>query len=331
MPQSSPSARTEEAFRLALARLRHDPVQQHFSSDLAEAATDRWAQHYGLLDPPGAAERLQCIRCGSCAAHTYPTASAELVELGANLIAWLFLFDDRYGEARELPEMVQQFEYCEAVLNGAPSLSSDAFLRALGDLRARSIKLGATPAWLARFAESLGKYFNGCLLEFPYRLQNRPPTLAAYRQLRCLSIGIYPVLDLVELGAGAPSPAARFRLGELRFLAALLCAWVNDLYSHRKEVGDRDPLNLVSVLRRAHTLEVADAYQTAVDLYHADLDHFSARVEALLRAPDASEVDREIARGIAHWVHGNCAWTRTSGRYRSRVVSTPLRSLAPSS
>jgi hypothetical protein len=319
MPRLVDPAAVDEAAHRAVERLQHEPVQRHFSSDLAEAATQNWARRFQLVDDP---ERLQRIRCGSCAGHTYPRASPELVELGANLIAWLFLFDDKYGEGRSLPEMILAFERCEAVLRDG-RVANDPFARALDDLRARAIALGATSTWQMQLAESLGKYFNGCVLEFPHRMQNRPPTLSTYRQLRCWSIGVYPVFDLVELSEGEPSAKARFRLGELRFYGALLCAWVNDIHSHRKEEGDRDPLNLVTVMRRERALEIDEAYGAAVDLYHEDLEKFSRACEALAAASDVSAIDRSIARGLSDWVHGNCAWTRTSGRYRnvSRVNS----------
>lgn len=315
MPRLVDPAAVDEAARHAVERLQHEPVQRHFSSDLAEAATQLWARRFALVDD---AEKLQRIRCGSFAAHTYPRASVELVELGANLIAWLFLFDDAYGEGRSLPEMILAFERSEAVLRDG-RVANDAFARALDDLRARAVKLGATPAWLSQFAESLGKYFNGCVLEFPHRMQNRPPTLSTYRQLRCWSIGAYPVFDLIELSEGEPSAKARFRLGELRFLGALLCSWVNDIHSHRKEQHDSDPINLVTVLRKGRAIEIDEAYPAAVELYHEDLEKFSRACEALIAAPDVTDVDRAIARGLSDWVHGNCAWTRTSGRYRNLV------------
>jgi len=314
-------AAVDEAARRASERLHHDPVQRHFSSDLAETATRLWARRFELIDDP---DRLHRISCGSFAAHTYPRASVELVELGANLIAWLFLFDDRHGEGKALPEMVITFERCEAVIREG-RVSADPFSRALADLRERAVRLGASDDWLAGFAESLGRYFSGCVLEFPHRMQNRPPTLSTYRQLRCWSIGAYPVFDLIELAEGAPSYQARFRLGELRFLGALLCSWVNDIYSHRKEQHDCDPLNLVTVLARERSLDIEDAYDAAVDLYHEDLGKFSSACEALIGVGDVNDIDRSIARGLADWVHGNCAWTRTSGRYRAEVTSNEPR------
>jgi Terpene synthase family 2, C-terminal metal binding len=316
MPRLVDPAAVDETARRAVERLRHEPVQLHFSSDLAEAATQLWARRHGLVDADGAAERLQRIRCGSFAAHTYPRASVELVELGANLIAWLFLFDDKHGESSDLREMIRAFERCEAVLRDGAVTEGGAFERALADLRARALKLGGDAGWLGRFSESMGRYFNGCVLEYPYRLQNLPPTLATYRQLRCWSIGAYPVFDLIELSEGEPTPPARFRLGELRYLGALLCSWVNDIHSHRKEEVAQDPLNLVTVLERERGLALEEAYEAAVDVYHVDLDRFNAAAEALVAAKDATAADHNIARALSEWVHGNCVWTRTSGRYR---------------
>ena len=62
------------------------------------SANAAWAKSFGLVSDDLSIARLAAIRCASCAAHTYANAPEAVVQLGADLITWLFLFDNRYGE-----------------------------------------------------------------------------------------------------------------------------------------------------------------------------------------------------------------------------------------
>ena len=54
-----------------------------------------WVAKFGLVSGGHALAKVRGIRCGSCAAHAYPQAPAEVVSLAAKLISWLFLFVPR--------------------------------------------------------------------------------------------------------------------------------------------------------------------------------------------------------------------------------------------
>lgn len=284
----------------------------------AERQVVAWAVEHELVGGTRRA-RFAAIRCGSCAAHTYPRASRTLVELGADLIGWLFLFDDAYGERADgLPGLerdLQTFEplLFDGVLPDAPS----PYHRALADLRARIVGL-SEERFAVRFAYSMRRYFDGCLLEFPYRTTGRSPSLSVYRSLRRWSIGVQPVLDSVELGLPRPldtEMGKKEALWVLRNRAATLCAWANDLYSFDKERRDRDPLNLVSVLLRERGLGVELALADAVRLYNADLAAFDAACLAFLDTGTTSSLETSYVRGVRDWVFGNHQWTRQSRRY----------------
>jgi 5-epi-alpha-selinene synthase len=295
-------------------------VKPHACMAEAEAATVEWAARWGLVRNEVEAARLGGIRCGSCAAHTYANQPADVVKMGAQLIAWLFLFDDAYGESGDLDAMPAVFESFEALLfgRGLPAEPS-AFHLSLADLRDRLIARANDVTWPQRFAYSLRRYFDGCLLEYPYRRTQRSPSLSVYRSVRRWSIGVQPVLDLVELGLPyrlTPEMSAKRQMWELRDRAAMLCAWANDLYSFEKERDAGDPLNLVSVLRAERRLPIDRTFADAVGIYNDDLAAFEQVMQEFLADPRTCGLERSYLDGVCDWIHGNHVWTRECRRYR---------------
>lgn len=301
------------------AQMHGGPVEPHPCAAEIEHLNHAWALRFGLIDHR-TSPMLARIGCGNCAAHTYPRASARVVEIGANLISWLFLFDDAWGEGgptRDPAVMRILFARIEAQILGAPTGES-CFERALDDLQTRLSQF-VDAGWRERFAESMARYFDGCLLELPFRLARRSPRLREYRSLRRWSIGCFLVFDLVELTFDAPLDAAmagKSDLCELRDLAAELCAWVNDIWSYEKEHGDEDLLNLVAVLQHDRKLTLPHAFAAAAALYNDDLQSFRVLRERFVARPTTSAREVAYADGLLAWVNGNHAWTQTSHRYR---------------
>lgn len=281
-----------------------------------EAATIQWTQRQHLVDARGAA-RLARIGCGSCAAHTYAGASRALVQLGAELIAWLYLFDDAHGEQGD----EAAFAAAVAVAGGAelPDRASP-FLRALDDLcRRAAVRAGA--GWRARFATALAFYFEGCRRELPYRASGLAPGLSVYREVKLRSVGVAPVFALLQIESGLDAVEARgAALAAIERDAMFLCAWVNDIFSFEKEQAEGDPLNLVHVLAVERGLDPAAAFDAAAALYREDHARFASGAAAFLDDASRSEAEHRYVRGMMTWVRGNLAWTVTSGRYGSPAV-----------
>ena len=77
------------------------------------------------------------------------------------------------------------------------------------------------------------------------------------------------MLDLIEPALGTTLPTEvveqQSTWAELRELAVHLCAWTNDIYSFNKECGERDPINLIQVLRQEHGIDAeAGPYATGL-------------------------------------------------------------------
>jgi hypothetical protein len=308
-----------ELIQTSAAAMRIRPVTPHGHAREADAECARWVVAHELVSGKRSLDRFARILCGSCAAHTYPTAPAPVVELGAHVIGWLFLFDDAYGEGkadREMRALMARFAAYETTLRtGRLPLDPTAFHHGLLDIRRQGLERGGAE-WLSRFADSMARYFDGCVLELPHRRGNTQPSIEEYRKLRSWSIGTLPVFDLIELATGhvlPPEEAWLPALADLRERAALLCAWVNDVYSHAKEARDNDPLNLVSILSEQSGLTMPEAFGAAAEVFNADLGEFEIESAAILTS--ASPGLRAYVHGLADWVHGNAAWTSASRRY----------------
>ena len=87
-----------------LFSLQGNPWTASIYLDEVRKKNEKWALDEGLISSPVALRHFLRIDCASFAAHTYPTSKKDMISLGADLIAWLFLFDDYYGEARYISD-----------------------------------------------------------------------------------------------------------------------------------------------------------------------------------------------------------------------------------
>ncbi len=308
------------------SRMRAGSTEPSVFEAIAARASVEWAGRWGLAHGHRELAKVEAIRCGSCAAHAYPSASSDVVIVAAKLITWLFLFDDAYGESLEVRDEREKIEifasYETAIRTGVVPSKATSFHAALVDLMDSCTAL-ADSDWLARFADSMGVYFAGCMLEYPYRVRDQIPTLEEYRRLRSWSIGMHPVFDLVELARNSVMPRALALCGEVQALrerTAQLCAWVNDVYSYGKEKqGGVQRLNLVGVLSNELEISEPDAFVAAAEVFNVDLERFEQQVAAL--DPDGPAELHQYAAGLTDWVNGNYTWTALSRRYGPLAVS----------
>ena len=301
-----------------ISRLVRDHAPHGFVGDLHPDVTlistrnAEWARRWGLVLDGATARREAAVRCGTFAAHTYPTADEELVQLGADLVSWLCLLDDLSGEGLpgEATTLRQHYADFEVILrSGRLPVEPPPFHRALLDLRHRALAR-ADRRWLERFADAMASYFRGCELEHCYRLAGVSPHPREHRELRSSSIGAQLVFALIELHTGLLTPLERAspQLMELRKTGALLCAWLNDISSYPKMCVAEEPLNLVAALARQHSLTPQEALAAAIQVFRTDAAMLEALLDAL-RYQAAPPAVLDFAQGVERWVRGNSAWT----------------------
>ena len=305
--------------------MRRTPLPNGQAAVEIDQANIAWAQRYGLVTDEVEVARARAIRVGELAASSFARERPELIQLGADLVLWLFLFDDAVGEAPlEQPRRAHRLallSYERVVRSQRLPRSPSVLHVALRELVSRALALGGTRAWLARFAADVADYHAGCADETDYRRHGQTPSLRQYRCLRARTVGTAQVFALLELGrCGLVSSAdmSRPEVIAARELATLLTAWVNDIYSYPKELDSDDPLNLVHVLGAEGSLGINRALQCAVECYNSDLE----QLEQMAVSIEASGCSRSLAgylEGMLAWVHANAAWTGRCGRYRSSV------------
>lgn len=300
--------------------LRHAPPVSFDASTLA------WVKRFGLVREAKQTAGFERIICGTAARFGFFSASPEVVGIAADLISWLFLFDDAYPEGTYRFDVKGLEATCARYLNLLENFPHAAphsnFARALVDLFERMSR-HAPPSWMQRFIESFRYYCGGCIREAHFRQSNSIPSVSEYMNLRRASFGYAPVADLMELIFGTYltdeerwSPT----VVRLRTLGVDISACVNDLYSYEKESAVGDMCNVVRVveLNEARSPEAACA---RVGQMHDEALGQLLLLESQLNAIPTSPAIRNLARAIREWSQGHHDWSIRCRRYDSSLAS----------
>jgi (+)-eremophilene synthase len=306
-----------------LGRLAHfydRSWRPHAAMERITRATDRWVEKYRLTETEKAKARYRLIDCGMCASYLYRHAREDIVQAASDLTAWLFIFDDYFGEAEQIGSLADLQDYChslEGVVEGRCTRGFPTpFHRSLADVCNR-MAAAFGPRWRAAFWESFEVYFTGCLAEFDYRLEGVVPTYDEYRGYRKGSIGVFPIFELIDAPTSFLEPRVRRDplFAELREHAAILCGQCNDMASYEKECHDGDPNNLVRVVRNHFGASEAATLDRCVAIHARDLEHFRGIVATVMSDPRYEEI-RAYCKGLQDFVTGCYAFHRRSRRYK---------------
>lgn len=302
-----------------LMRLRS--VSPHNAAAAVQQANIDWAQEFSLVPNEIGVAHARAIRAGELAAVTYPREPSAVVQLGADLVLWLYILDDSVGEApADMTVRAHRLAlrtYEQTIRNQGLPDSATRLHVALSNLVQRTVELGATRDWLNRFAADMENYFAGCIDETHYCRHRIIPSVKQYRDLRVRTVGTQLVFAIQELGTCGVVPQSEINRPDViaaRELAVLLTAWVNDVYSYPKELRSEAPLNLVTVLAHEYGLGTRDALQRAVELYNHDLGRLERMVEAI-RTTTRSDSLTGYLDGMFDWIHGHRVWIESCGRY----------------
>jgi hypothetical protein len=279
----------------------------------------------------GRAEVLRAIQPSRLAAYAFPRIRAvRTLELCTDLIAWLFLFDDAFadGECRHDPGALatihRQFGgvlHSHSVPPGAAPPRSNAWVTSLGELLARFDAV-APRSWTSRLRGSIGDYFRGCETECRVRAEGRWPSSSEYLAYRDGSIGVYPMLDLIEFSSGvyfdASTPVQG--LSNCRRFAALALAVTNDIYSSKKESEESDSFNAVAVLQREYSVSRAIALDMAERLHELLRDACANSVAQAKEQHDAPALV-SFEQGFTDWCSGNLRWSAECPRYNAPKIA----------
>jgi 5-epi-alpha-selinene synthase len=171
-----------------------------------ERSIDWLCTQHGL----GRAEQIREIQPSKLAAYAFPRiANTATLQLCTDLITWLFLFDDEFadGDHRQDPKGLatihRQFGgvlHAHTRPPGPVPRRASPWVTSLGELLGRFDAV-APRSWTARLRVSIADYFRGCEAECGVRAERRWPTSSEYLAFRDGSIGVYPMLDLIEFSS----------------------------------------------------------------------------------------------------------------------------------
>jgi epi-isozizaene synthase len=292
----------------------------HASMSTITHETDLWVEAHRLTETAKCRERYQLIDCGMCASYFYRYAREIIVRSASDIIAWLFIFDDYFGEGEQIGSRVDLQDYCysfKSVIEGADSCAlSGSFHRGLADFCSRMAAVFGS-GWRTAFWESFEAYFTGCLAEYDYRRQGLVPTYDEYRRYRKNSIGVLPIFEIIDAPSSFLDPEIRrdpvFRA--LREQAAILCSQCNDIASYEKECRDGDPNNIIKVVQSHFGLTEEGAIERCVAIHAQDLKLFDDLVAKIMAGPDYEPI-RRYAKGLRDLVTGCYAFHQRSRRYK---------------
>ncbi len=290
-----------------------------------EEATRAWVLQRGLLSPQHLETRYEPLNIGLLTALTYPSAPLDKSLTISKFLTWIFIQDDHYDIAtlsldpgrlrRKLDSYIQ-------ILGGAgEAYSMNVTFTALAEI----VDLITTPSdtgWKARFSKSLIDFWlSGVLVETDVRLRDVVMDLPTYMKMRRYSIGVIPVLDLVEFAYSFVLPdhiVQDPRIQQVQELATQLVIYTNDIFSYRKERKARDPNNLIHILMHHHELSFADAVRHTVQLHNADVTRFLALTRDLPDwGPTHNANVTTYIDGCRNWIRGALDWQLIAGRYAS--------------
>ena len=120
--------------KMQTRRVTRSPIERDVN-----LASLRWANDKGLVGDDLSEARLIGVECGAFASCSYQNGSREMVQLCADFVAWLFLFDDRYCEAfdADVAGLRLFFREYEALIRHEDARPLTPFQAALFDVKER--------------------------------------------------------------------------------------------------------------------------------------------------------------------------------------------------
>ncbi|HKO94082.1 MAG TPA: terpene synthase family protein [Polyangiaceae bacterium] len=281
--------------------------------------TIEWLEHFGAIRDPDELRRVVRTAPGELALLGFGHGEPRRVQLCADLIGWLFLFDDRFADG-ELRRQPAQLAAIHARLTNilrleivAPENPIEACLQHLFERFAAH----APEHWVRRLGDSVRLYFEGCELEARCRAAGTRCSLEEYLVIRLLSVGVYPMLDLVEFTQDAflgECEVGSELVAGARRAATLSTAMTNDLYSSHKESLEDDSFNAVLVVSQDEGLSFQAAFERIQQLQRGFHEQF-AEFEAKLLNAQCSSAVRAFLGGASVWMEGNRQWSASCARY----------------
>lgn len=327
--QAPMCTKTPSAMKLLYPPWLHGAPRPGHEELLTETVS--WALRRRVVEPASPSlPSLERMRSDLATVHAYPTATGERAQFISDFIGWYLLLDDALeaidSEEGCLPRMSARFDRCFAALTRPGEFEEeeeeeepDGLVRGALDL-GRRVRALSSPAWQARFHESMRTYYHqGVVHELAHGIRGTLPDFAAFTNFRVESSGSYPIFDLIELAGGRELPfevATHPAIRRLRRVAAIVISWANDVLSSHKE--HRNPLNHPVLLVRHKGMEARQALNETVAMHNAEMLRFMAMKQSVL---EEATLNTSCVRGwlddLVMVMRGLLEWQLRATRYTS--------------
>lgn len=288
----------------------------------------QWVTEFRLIEEPQAGGWFAAARYDELLALVYPLANAADLELIAELIIWMYLFDDQFDVERlgRHPTRAKAIAAeVDAVVHGhgVPE-GSGPLLVALESIMNRVLSARA-PLW-PQIADNLTVFASAVAREVRQRALEHLPSLAEYTEQRLETFAWGAVVDLVELEQGGGLVPERVRAApeyrELVRTAGLVMCVMNDLISLGKEIAGKEKHNLVLLMAQNANQSLPQAVTAAETLFTRHVANYLSHAGSLpgmYQRLDVAPADRLVVdgcrAGLEYMMRGELDWSLATFRY----------------
>jgi|GEM_PF-6673938 len=298
-----------------------------------------WARRRGLLPSSEIYDRYCETRFDLLSAYQYYELPLESAVTAAHLMTWFFVFDDVMDIDLAAEQDIRSYRkrLCERhldLLAGARASENDPpVILAFEDLlqRVRRLCAGDLHPWWERIAHHLREYVMGTHWESLIGPSTGVNNTALYLQVRHMTVGVAPCLDLLAVAKQIPPDPifADLFLRRMERLTINYSIWINDLAGLCRDV--RQGLgNAVFTLSQDHSLSIAESVRKMARQCNGELDAF-LQLEGLLAELLGDEFAghqagyTSYADVLKRWMRGLVEWSARSARYRRFDVDMALQ------
>jgi pentalenene synthase len=290
-----------------------------------------WVRQFGLATDDESVERYRSSHVPDFASYIWPDAVGEDLDLGTDISAFFFLFDDLFDDSAD-GAFEKSLTLCQELIDllfhykGPVTAGANPFLSAFADIWGRETT-GMSREWCHRAAYEWIKYFYSYSTEVSNHL-----TGAALSPEECLELrwrgraGYVPTVDATERLGHFEVPLRALYSGHLRELLQVHIehiTLINDYNSLRKEERNGDQRdNVVHCMMRIRNISKQAAMSEVVRMGDERMQRFMELVEGvpqLCRALDLNEKERTaVERWIdwtVHFARAHYEWEVIAGRY----------------
>lgn len=293
------------------------PGDIHPNANLIKEQTTAWICSNYLFLEDHMQKKYKYSDFGYFTARCLPHQPYESLLPCTRFMLWATIFDDYY-EYCTAEKLSLLRERITAIFNGDAVHEKEHFFLHEAAVIRDELSALMPDIWMKRFIKSFDAYMESMLFEIPYKIPDYFPTLDEFFALREITIGIQAFIDLIEFQTKEILPdsiyySSFFR--DLYTLTARISAWCNDFYSIRKDL-DREPLNLVLVLKHHYKLSLEKANEEALRLHNDDVQQLINLQQNIPDFGEYTETVRQFVFYLGVMIQGQSQWySKDTRRY----------------